>query len=366
MQKQTIVIVINDLGKGGAEVLLVGILPELNKRYNVVLVTLIDTCDFPEDKIVCSHRYILGLTNKLSVISAVIKMRRIIRRHNAALVSVHLVYSGLIARLACPSDVPLVYNVHAIPGISFFNSHPVMRILEKLTTRSYHSVIAVSNEALKDYEQTIKKVKNEFVLANYVGDAFFREKIETKKYSPIEKLQLVAVGNLRDDKNYSYLIEALAQLKQYSITLEVYGKPYGNSLEDLQKEAEINQAAVVFKGKSDNIQDILPQYDLYVMATKHEGFGIAVAEAMAAGLPLLLSDLPILRSVTYNNAIFFDISNPSAFANRIKEIVDGKYDLNMLAHKGVELAKEHYTQKVYTEKLFDIYDKVSERIIEKK
>ena len=87
MQKKTIVIVINDLGKGGAEVLLVGILPELNKRYNVVLVTLADTCDFPEDKIICSHRYILGLTNKFSVISGVIKMRRIIRRHNAALVS---------------------------------------------------------------------------------------------------------------------------------------------------------------------------------------------------------------------------------------------------------------------------------------
>jgi len=358
MQKQTIVIVINDLGKGGAEVLLVGILPELNKRYNVVLVTLIDTCDFPEEEIICSHRYILGLTNKLSVISAIFKMRRIIRRHNAALVSVHLVYSGLIARLACPSDIPLVYTVHAISSISFFNDNPVLRILEKLTTRSYHSIIAVSNEALKDYEQTIKKVKNEFVLANYVGDAFFRENSDIKKYGRIEKLRLVAVGNLRDDKNYSYLIEAMAQLKQYPITLDVYGKPYGDSLIHLQKEAAENQAAVVFKGKGDNIQEILPEYDLYVMATKHEGFGIAVAEAMAVGLPLLVSDLPILRSVTCNNAIFFDISNPTAFANRIKEIFNGVYDLKVLSVKGVELAKEHYTKKAYTEKLLKIYDKL--------
>src|SRR5580658_1807058 len=48
MQKQTIIIVINDLQKGGAEMLLVGILPELNARYNVVLVTLRDMCDFRE------------------------------------------------------------------------------------------------------------------------------------------------------------------------------------------------------------------------------------------------------------------------------------------------------------------------------
>jgi glycosyltransferase involved in cell wall biosynthesis len=361
MQKQTIVIVINDFGRGGAEILLVGILPELNERYNVVLVTLNDTSDFPEDEIMCSHRYVLGLNGRLSAIKGVFKLKQIIRKHTPSFVHAHMVYGSLIARIACPSNIPLLYTIHGKLSNHVFDHSPLLTFLEKITIKKSHSVIAVSSEVMIDYERTIKKIKNQFILDNYIRDEFFLQKFANKKYQHLDKLKLVAVGNINttDDKNYSYLIKAFLQLKAFPVTLDVYGKPRGGIwevLQSLQKEADAYQLPIVFKGGIDDIHEVLQHYDVYVMSSKQEGFGIAVVEAMAVGLPLLLSDLPVLHSVTFNNAIFFDVSDPMSFVSRIKEILEDRYDLNKLSVNGTQLAIAHYTKKAYLEKLFAIYD----------
>jgi glycosyltransferase involved in cell wall biosynthesis len=360
MQKQTIIIVTNDFGKGGAEVLLVGILPELNQRYNVVLVTLKDVNDFPAGQIICNHRYSLGVTNLFSLIKGVLKLKQIIRYHRPSFIHAHLVYGSLIARMACPSDIPLVYTIHDTLSSHVFRKKGILFFLEKYTIKKNHSVIAVSNEVLIDYEKTIKKVKRSFVLNNYIADVFTEARIDYKDYNHLNKLKLIAVGNIRAQKNYKYLIEAFVFLQQYPITLDIYGKNQENSLALLQKEVVAHKLPIVFKGQAANIHKLLPGYDLYVMSSKHEGFGIAVAEAMAVGLPLLLSDLPVLRNVTYNNALFFDLSDPQSFVKLVKEIFEAKYNLNVLSARGLELAKEHYTKTAYLEKLFSIYNEMTQ------
>lgn len=141
--------------------------------------------------------------------------------------------------------------------------------------------------------------------------------------------------------------------------MDIYGKGYEQLNRSLQREIDAGKLPVVLKGKADNIYELLPGYDMCVLSSRHEGFGLAVAEAMAMGLPLLISDLPVLHNVTFNNALFFDIADPLFFVNRIKEIFEGKYDLNKLSARGIELAKEHYTKKAYLQKLFAIYDQVT-------
>jgi hypothetical protein len=59
--------VIDSLGRGGAETLLIGILPDLSISYEIILVTLTDLCDFKEEEIISSKRYSLNVTNKFSL-----------------------------------------------------------------------------------------------------------------------------------------------------------------------------------------------------------------------------------------------------------------------------------------------------------
>lgn len=180
--------------------MLVGILPELNKRYDVVLVTLRDLCDFSEEEVACTYRYNLGVNSKLSVVKGVFKLKNIIRHHKPLFIHAHLLYSSLIARLACPAKIPLIYTLHEVPSDGALSKSRILSFLEKTTFRDYYSIIAVSNEVMADYENTIKKVGKKFVLENYIGDVFIWQNVQPKQFGTIQKLRLVSVGNIREEK----------------------------------------------------------------------------------------------------------------------------------------------------------------------
>ncbi len=72
--------------------------------------------------------------------------------------------------------------------------------------------------------------------------------------------------------------------------------------------------------------------------------------------PLLLSDLPVYHEITFENALFFDIQKKESLVNLIKEIFEGKYNLNELSGRGIDIAK-NYTKETYLNNLFSIYDK---------
>jgi len=184
---------------------------------------------------------------------------------------------------------------------------------------------------------------------------FFQKEIPTKDLSQLKEIRIVAVGNIKKQKNYIYLVKAFNYLKKYRISLDIYGIE-DEDFNNLNEEIDRYKLPIVFKGPSANINEVLHNYDMYVMCSLYEGFGIAVVEAMALGLPLLLSDIPVLREVTFGNALFFDISNPQSFANLMEEIFEGKYNLNKLSTEGIKIAKENYTKEIYLKNLFTIYD----------
>jgi glycosyltransferase involved in cell wall biosynthesis len=59
-----------------------------------------------------------------------------------------------------------------------------------------------------------------------------------------------------------------------------------------------------------------------VLPSKAEGFGLPVIEAMACGVPVICSDLPVLREIADGVATFCDPADPAAFARAIAQILD--------------------------------------------
>ena len=353
--KKTLLLVIDELGRGGAEILFMDILPELNQEYSVIAVILSDKFETDFQRMVCDKKYSLGFNSKFSIIPCVQKLKKIIKRHNPSLVHSHLFYSSLIARLACPSNISLIYSLHNEMSKDVFNNSKILTLFEKYTIKKNHSVIAVTEEVLIDYRNTIRKNNRSFVLKNYISADFFQKEIPTKDLNQLKEIRIVAVGNIKKQKNYIYLVKAFQYLKNYPISLDIYGIE-DEDFKNLNQEINRYKLPIVFKGPSANINEVLPNYDMYVMCSLYEGFGIAVVEAMALGLPLLLSDIPVLREVTFGNALFFDISNPQSFANLMEEIFEGKYNLNKLSTEGIKIAKENYTKGIYLKNLFTIYD----------
>ncbi len=355
MRKKQLLVIIDNLKKGGAEVLLVGTLPALNDRYDVTLVTLTDGSDFAEEQIKCRQHFVLGFYGKLSFVKCVWKLKKIIRNTAPDIIHAHLFYSSLAARLACPSSIPLVYSVHNELSKNIFNHNPLYHFLEKKTIRKNHSIIAVSEVVLRDYTAAIQLPIKSYILRNYVADSFFEANVIKKDFDNYKELKMLAVGNVKHSKNYKYLVRSFVELKDLPVSLDVYGDHSNVIFGELKKLIEDHKLPIQFKGKVSNVREVFLNYDIYVMSSKYEGFGIAAIEAMSQGLPVMLSDIPVLREVTSDTALFFDINNPSALADLIKGVLAGKQDLNDLASKGMVLAKQ-YTLKRYISELSAIYD----------
>lgn len=354
-EKPVIIHVIDSLQRGGAETLLINLLPVLNRYYDIILVTLIPENDFDEELIVCKERYCLQYKGATSILASVFALRKIIKKHRPAIVRAQLYTSSLIARLATPKKVPFVFSIHTFQGIENYTKNRFSLPVEKITYNKRHHLIGVSKQTIDDFDKYVGIKGPSYTLYNFINSAYFERSRIAEKIN-FNNLRLIAVGNLKAVKNYSYLLEAFKQLKHLPVYLDIYGDGPLESV--FQHEIEQTGVKIALKGVCSEIYTVMPAYDLYVMSSLYEGFGIAPIEAMATGLPLLLSDLPVLREITHGNALFFDQLNVQSFVELMEDILGGKYNLQMLSVKGIELARIHYQQDDYVKKLNEIYQQV--------
>ncbi|HEY9363783.1 MAG TPA: glycosyltransferase [Chitinophagaceae bacterium] len=351
--KQTIIHFIYNLGRGGAETMLVQVLRELKEFRNIV-VTLQPDNHF-ENELVCDKYICLNQQRLRAFPVAVSKLRKIIKKYQPDLVHSHLPLSNFIARLATPSGIPLITTIHTSIATTADYKKWYFRLLDKLTYQFKRStIISVSKGALKDYFSVLKlKPCKAFILYTFVDIAQYREKPTPHSG---EVLKMISVGSLRFPKNYTYLIEAFRKLKNENIELSIYGK--GPLQEKIQASINQSNVKIALKGQVENIQEVLPQYDLFVMASLYEGFSLSVLEAMAMHMPLLLSNIPSFREQCEDCAIYFDLNDTNDFIQKLKYCIEHKKELLQKTDQAYQKVINNFTLEHHMAGLRNIYSEV--------
>lgn len=131
------------------------------------------------------------------------------------------------------------------------------------------------------------------------------------------------VARLDRLKDHRTLIQAVKLLPMaLDFRLEIVGE---GALEGELKQLVASsglESKVIFRGATSAPQEALGRWDGFVFSTTAaEGFGIAAAEAMAAGLPCIMSDLPALREVAGEDAYYATSGEPKAFAERLVHLM---------------------------------------------
>ena len=351
--KKKIIHFIFNLGRGGAETMLVRVIKEL-EEYEHVVVTLFPLNHFGNelqcDKLIC-----LNLGSLFSLPWAVFKFRKLVKVEQPAIVHTHLFWPTVIARAAIPKRIPLITTIHAFIANSVEYKHWHIRVLDKITYRFRNSIIiVVAKGALEEYFYFLKlKPYKAYTLYTFVDvNRFDPTKAKPKEDYPV--FRLISVGALRTQKNHHYLIEAFARLKNEPIELHIYG--VGNLQQDLQQQINETSANVVLKGEVKEIEQLMPQYDLYVMSSGFEGFSLSVLEAMAMGMPLLLSDIPSFKEQCEGLAEYFSLTDVNDLAQKIKQLSQERN--NSLRERGEKLrqrAISNFTLPQHIEGLRKIY-----------
>ncbi|MEO9485818.1 MAG: glycosyltransferase [Ekhidna sp.] len=346
--------IIDSLETGGAEILLIGLVNGM-KQYDHFILTLTPKNDFNiqiNAKIEC-----VNYRGKIDTLKAISHINSIIKSNGIDLVHTHLLTSTFLGRLGKPSKTKLVFSVHNILSESAFKVSKLSWLLEKITYRGIHHVIFVSQEAKKDYDKSIGLKGNSSVIYNYVEDNFFDNNLETGvRPGSDSPLKLVAVGSLKSQKNYHFLISSLVDYEG-DVQLDIYGDgPLRKSLHEYIHLLGIHQK-VRLMGKHKKISTILPAYDLYVMASTYEGFGIAPLEALASSIPALLSEIPVFKEVIGDNAIFFDPKSKEDFNSKLLQLQSKPTLRHKLSKTGRERAEEIGKKVDYIRKIDQLYNR---------
>jgi glycosyltransferase involved in cell wall biosynthesis len=253
--------------------------------------------------------------------------------------------------LATPCNIPVINTIHAISSLASYQINRMTLYMEKLTYKKRHHIIAVSNEVLKDFDKWVHLKGASSVLYNFIDDIFFTAAPKTEFSS--DKLRLVAVGNLRYQKNYPYILRAFRSMPA-SVSLDVYGD--GALRDELQLDIDKYKLNIRLCGTQNNMHEVISKYDAFLMSSFYEGQPVALLEAMASGLPVFLSDIPVLHEVAKDNAVYFDLNNPHDLVNKIKQALNRNIDLSSLARHAHSRSQAIAGKSAHINKLNEIYE----------
>ena len=353
MQKKIVHFIFN-LSRGGAETMMVRVIKEL-PEYDHVVVTLFPGNNFGEE-LQCKKWICLNINSLFALPLAFFKFRKLVKVEKPDLVHTHLFWPTLVARFSVPKKIPLITTIHAFIATSGEYKHWYIRFLDKLTYKFRKSIIiVVAKGALDEYFSFLHlKPYKAYALYTFVDvERFNVDRIAVEKNNTAFKL--LSVGALRLQKNYPYIINAMALIKDKNIELDIYGT--GNLQDELQLQINATGAKVFLKGEVKNIEAIIPQYDLFVMSSTYEGFSLGILEAMAMRMPLLLSDIVSFKEQCENNAWYFSLTDLQDAALQIVALSNA--DKNVLLEKaeaGRQRAINNFTLSHHISGLRKIYD----------
>lgn len=160
--------------------------------------------------------------------------------------------------------------------------------------------------------------------------------------------RLGVVGRLDANRDYESVIRAVSTLSSQSIIVEAWFVGDGSHREHLEALARTLEVSdrVRFLGVRRDVPELLQQLGLFVWpALPVEGFGIALAEAMAAGVPIVATDVGACREVLDGGrcGLLVEPGSPDALAAGIREVLEDPQGAQQRALAARERAQRHFS-----------------------
>ena len=347
-----IVIILPDLGGGGAERLHVNLAKDwVNRGHNVDFFLMRKTGELLDS--LPREINIINLKAK-RLRQAIIPIAKSIKNIKPDIVLSAmwpLTSITVIAWLISGRKSKLFLSDHVILSLdSVYNLNIALFFVRALIVSTYHfarGIIAVSNDVKKDLchlgnlpDEKVRVIYNPAAIgvSTRKHDARLSDRLWGKKHTK----KILSVGSLKDEKDYKTIIEAIA-LIQPSINIKLI--ILGEGSFRYQLEQLINSL-----GLEENISlpgffvDPYPWYlsaDLFVLSSKWEGFGNVIVEALECGVPVVSTDCPggpreILEDGYYGKLV--KVGDAVALANAIKESLRQPYNATLLIKRAQDFS----------------------------
>lgn len=186
--------------------------------------------------------------------------------------------------------------------------------------------------------------------------------IEDRRLEIGNRIRLCMVGNFMSGRDHRTLIHALRLLKERGIdNFDFYFIGRRSDAEsyiydECVRICEENKMSNIhFLGARSDVPALLKSMDGFVYSTDHDTFGIAVVEAMAAGLPVVVNDWPVMKEVCGDMASYFCSKDAEDCANAIEKLLAELPQRKEMALARAKQVREAYSIEAYLARLNAVY-----------
>jgi len=171
-----------------------------------------------------------------------------------------------------------------------------------------------------------------------------------------EKISILTIGRLEYQKGYDLLIKIAKKLKQDEEDFIWYIIGTGSLKNEINQLIikEHLEKNVIILGMKKNPYPYLKNCDIYVQPSRHEGYGIAIAEARCLNKPIISTDIECIREQIQNNKTGILCSfDEIEFADKIKLLMHCKEKREQLKS---DLRNEKFNNDIYIKKLINLIE----------
>jgi glycosyltransferase involved in cell wall biosynthesis len=301
-------------------------------------------------------------------------IREVIEREQPDIVHSVIFEANVLARLASlrkgGNDYRLVQSLVSTPYVKqrkvtgkvakfkFFLAKMTDAITARIADVHYHGI---SQAVLDHYRPYYGLTGKDYTLV-------YRSRAENTHppvvAPPGSPLRIINVGRQEAVKGQLLILQALQLLRDELETdnwaLKVYGRE-GSVTHKLKAAIVEYRLAdkVTLEGFSSEMESAYREADIFVFASYYEGMGGALVEAMAAGLPCVCTDLPVLREVVGNRegALFFKMGDARDLAKQLEKLITDADLRQQLSQRALHRFRTTFTNESVLDQMISMYQR---------
>jgi glycosyltransferase involved in cell wall biosynthesis len=310
---------------------------------------------------------------------ALAELWTLFRRTRPDIVHTHNPKPGLYGRLAAraagvPGVVNTVHGLYASPDDSRTRRAGVYA-LERTASTCSGAELVQNEEDLAVLRRLRIPSRKLVLLGNgvdlhrfHADDRSSRRRVARRSLGVEDGAVVVGtVGRLVWEKGFHELFEAAERLSatRDDIVFVVVGDTdpeKDDSITPGEQQAAAGRGRIVFTGARQDVEDVYPAFDLFVLASHREGFPRSAMEAAASGLPIVATDIRGCRQVVADgqNGLLVPLGDPARLAAAI-EALAGDLDLRLrMGRAGRHKAEAEFDDRAVVAKTMSAYRRVLE------
>lgn len=305
--RKRIAIVVLSLGVGGAENMVAQLAANIDKNKFAVYVISMHS---PEGTIIeekfAENRINVRFLNHDTApnVKALFKIYRELNKIQPDIVHTHL--SAFIYTLPWIflNRKKILHTIHNRPIYEF--SHKLRRIIKALYRMNKAIPIAISDTIAKEVKDVYKIKEDRIeVIYNPVDISIYNKNSINKKNSA--DVTFINVARFTSIKNQSLLIDAFSKVREQIKNVKLILVGDGELRNAVEKKVIQNglSEVVEFTGNVQNVAEKLRLSDIFILPSRYEGLPLTILEAMAAGLPIIATNVGGVPDIVKDNGVLF-------------------------------------------------------------